>query len=206
MVLVAMTAKGAEPITSLGEPIELDAGWRFLPGDDPARAEPGFDDSSWETIKLPAAWGRHGHGEVSWGWYRRTLRLAPEFSAEGSELRLGLVVPAVESAYELYAGGKLVGALGGLPPSRELVYNSSAAWAIPARAVDAEGRLTLALRVYRDPAHAPRGGGVVRSPPPLWAAGESRAASPAGEPAGACLRGGLFGRRRLPRLALPRLA
>lgn len=52
-----------------GNGVEMTLAWRFAPGDDPARANPDFDDSAWTPVRPLEA---PGH-EV--GWYRRHLRL-----------------------------------------------------------------------------------------------------------------------------------
>ena len=66
----------------------LDAGWRFMLGDDPAAKQPGFNDSQWRTLDLPHDWsieeplnpppegtpqgGFFMHGI---GWYRKSFTL-----------------------------------------------------------------------------------------------------------------------------------
>jgi signal transduction histidine kinase len=55
----------------------------------------------------------------------------------------------VHSAYELYAGGRLIGAVGRFPPHPGTRYDREEAWPLPASAVGADGRVLLALRVWR---------------------------------------------------------
>src|SRR5579864_5221744 len=74
----ALAADGQAVPVSLGHSVlPLDGPWRFHTGDDPRWVDPGFDDSSWETLDLtppPGAhdddvgltgfvpgWGAHGH-------------------------------------------------------------------------------------------------------------------------------------------------
>jgi hypothetical protein len=52
-----------------GNSVEMTLEWRFAPGDDPARADPDFDDSGWTPMRPLDA---PGHDV---GWYRRHLRL-----------------------------------------------------------------------------------------------------------------------------------
>jgi beta-galactosidase len=55
----------------------LDAGWRFLAGDDPRASAAAFDDASWQAVNLPHTWnaldGEDGGGNYrrGAGWYRR---------------------------------------------------------------------------------------------------------------------------------------
>ena len=54
----------------------------------------------------------------------------------------------VLSAYELYAGGELVGGVGSLPPLSEATYDREKVFQIPVSALDDSGKLVLALRVW----------------------------------------------------------
>jgi signal transduction histidine kinase/DNA-binding NarL/FixJ family response regulator len=152
----------AAPVTvpSLDEPVPLDGAWKFQPGDGVARAAPDLDDSGWQTIDVPGAWGRRGHADVAVAWYRRTLRLSAATVA--GDMPLGVSFRNVSTGYELYAGGELLGGLGGPPPDME--YDRHATYAVPRHAVAADGTLVLALRVWRDPAVGKRSGGIRQTP------------------------------------------
>ncbi len=83
----AAVAPGQEPkpanLTAQGfagtpEGIQFTYPWRFRPGDDPAWAEPAFDDTKWETVEPLMPPGRRPPG--GWpgvGWFRRHLRVEP---------------------------------------------------------------------------------------------------------------------------------
>lgn len=64
----------------------FDDGWRFLQDEAPGAEHPGFDDASWDTVRLPHDWSIHGPwdenhpGGASFaflpagiGWYRKTF-------------------------------------------------------------------------------------------------------------------------------------
>ena len=86
--LLAPARAGDEPAPAPREIIPLDAGWRFLPGDDAGAKQPAFDDASWRQLNLPHDWSIEGaltpppagdpengffpHGI---GWYRKTFAL-----------------------------------------------------------------------------------------------------------------------------------
>jgi len=110
---VSMFGKGAVP---------LDGPWKFRLGDNSAWADPGFDDSEWETVELtppPGAhdddvglsgyvpgWGARGHARKSgFGWYRLHLRVAN--STSESLVLAG--PPAVDSSYQVFWNGALLG-------------------------------------------------------------------------------------------------
>ncbi len=149
------------------KPVALGAGWRFQAGDDLAWASPSFDAGAWPSIRVPEAWGRQGFREASWGWYRLSLELGTEAGARREDLRLALWLSRVESSYEVYAGGERLGGRGSLPPRARMEYDHTTSYPIPARAISPDGRLVLALRVYRDPAFAPGGGGIIDRAPRL---------------------------------------
>ena len=61
--------KGAAP---------LDGPWQFHLGDDPAWADPTYDDSHWEQITAEKPWGMQGHANYSgFAWYRRAVSITP---------------------------------------------------------------------------------------------------------------------------------
>lgn len=94
-------------------------GWKFAK--DPKgelRAEaPAFDDSKWESVRVPHDWAiygpfdaRHGGGTgmLPWrgyGWYRRTFAL----DAKDAGSRVFLDFDGVMAAPEVYVNGKLAG-------------------------------------------------------------------------------------------------
>ena len=66
--------------------VEFNEGWRFCLGDDPAAAQPGFDDSSWRKLSLPHDWAIEGDFSIDnpsgtgggalpggIGWYRKSF-------------------------------------------------------------------------------------------------------------------------------------
>ena len=51
--------------------LDIAEGWRFTKGDDPAWAQPEFDDSAWKPIDVGKPWEKAGHeGYDGYGWYR----------------------------------------------------------------------------------------------------------------------------------------
>lgn len=137
-------------INALDEGISLAGQWRFQPGDNLDWAEPGFNDAHWSTLAAPRRWPGAGYPETGqFAWYRLTLQFDPNQRDISTALtQLGLRLPKVLSAYEVYAGGYLLGGVGKLPPLSEVNYDRERVYSIPPQAVDASGRLVLALRVW----------------------------------------------------------
>jgi len=83
----------------------LSGHWAFHPGDDPAWAAPAFDDRAWTRLHVPGSWKRQGFPELTgMAWYR--LRVPSPWPADEA---LGVTLGKIDSAYELYAGGRRVG-------------------------------------------------------------------------------------------------
>ncbi|HET9316626.1 MAG TPA: histidine kinase dimerization/phospho-acceptor domain-containing protein, partial [Vicinamibacteria bacterium] len=156
LVLAAVVRGPGPPV----EPRSLAGDWRFRIGDDPAYASPGLDDSSWERIRVPGGWGRQDHPGLSGlAWYRLAVDVDEDMLR--SPRALGVSLGSVDSAYEIYAGGRLLGAVGALPPQPRLEYDRHAIFVVPRDAIGPGGRLVLAVRVFKAPITTRWGGGLV---------------------------------------------
>ena len=123
--LASATSSPSVPV-SIGHSVAPIYGpWKFRAGDDPEWAGPTYDDSDWENLDLTPAPGAHdsdvglsgyvsgwnakGHaGYVGFAWYRVHLNLT---APAASQLAL-LGPPAVDSAYQMFVNGRLVGGAG----------------------------------------------------------------------------------------------
>jgi alpha-L-fucosidase len=100
-------AAGAYPtILVTAQPIPLAGNWRFRLGDDDAWADPDFDDSTWETVTLPALWQKHSKiaEKKATGWYRRELTLPAEGAGHGVRLHLGVI----KDRADFFVNGRLI--------------------------------------------------------------------------------------------------
>jgi hypothetical protein len=136
--------------------------WRFHPGDDLAYASPSFDDGDWATVNLAAPHGSHdpffssdsyvpgwtarGYPGLSgYAWYRTRLKVAP------SDETLWIEMPSdVDDAYQVYANGQLVGAMGRFSADGVKGYFSRSI-AVQLPASDAGGIVVVAIRFYMAP-------------------------------------------------------
>jgi sialate O-acetylesterase len=103
-------------------------------------AKPGCDDAAWTTMAAPSRWQDFGHANSGVWWYRRTVSIPAGWRGQDLELHLG----AVDKHDDTYVNGERVGGL-----SWEAGPNSWCAqrvYAVPARLVGTEGRLTIAVR------------------------------------------------------------
>jgi serine/threonine protein kinase len=155
-------------ITSCGRPTDLAGAWKFHVGDDPAWAQPAYDDSQWERIVVPETWGRQGHaGYGGVAWYRLELHLSPQAVASARDVPPGVSFGSCGfGAYEAYAGGRRIGGVGAVSPP-QAVISRPAAYPIAADAIEPDGRLVLAVRVWADP-------GIARTYPATGGFGEAK--------------------------------
>jgi sigma-B regulation protein RsbU (phosphoserine phosphatase) len=75
--------------------VKLLAGWHEHAGDNPAWAQPGFDDSQWRTVDLDDL----GAAQPGWRWYRLQVKLAPQRG------HLHLLIAGGQGTYEIYLNG-----------------------------------------------------------------------------------------------------
>lgn len=138
--------------------------WKSQAGDDLRWARPGFDDSAWRAVPLPATWkeqGREGLDGVV--WFRRMVSLREEARLAAGRDDLGLLLgPPLSGGYEAYAGGRLIGRSRGW--SAALPFGFPEVFRVPREAIGEGGTVSLALRVRRvgwasdrDPRAAPTG-------------------------------------------------
>ena len=157
--------------------------WKFTVGDSPLDpktgqplwAEPGFDDSRWETVDLTPTsgaqnpitgvagyvpgWTKRGHrGYWGYAWYRIRIHIDAE-----PGVRFAVAGPSIDDAYQLYDNGQLAGHFGSFLPHGHLLYYSQPVLIdLPTVAPDSSGRSTqvLAFRVWMQASTLYQGSGV----------------------------------------------
>ncbi len=147
------------------EPIGLETLWDFRRGDDLAWAAPDGGDQGWTPIRVLTPFG-FGEGSEEMAWYRLRIQVLP---AEGSAslsaaTDLAVTLGKVNSAYELYAGGRLLGGVGRVPPEPRIDYDRHRTYHLPVELVAPDGTLTLALRVWKSPVTRGSIGGLNEGP------------------------------------------
>jgi hypothetical protein len=168
LMLTAFTARGApDPVAvSVGHgSVALNGPWKFQVGDDPRWADAGFDDSSWEGMDLSAppeandgdvgitpytsGWDSKGHpGYQGYAWYRLRVTVAP---AQGEPLTL-LGPWAVDSVYQVYVNGTLLGGVGDFSGATPKAYgNHYPMHFVLPPGLGSGGTMMLAIRVWSGP-------------------------------------------------------
>ena len=131
---------------------QVSKNWRFQVGDDPRWADPAFDDSAWKILDSSSPWTEQGFRPIdNLGWFRFRLIVPPSMPS------LALSMPGVSMAYQIFAGGRLAGQCGSLPPQhpqaveaagRVFTLPLSGATPIPG---SASRQILVAIRVWQDP-------------------------------------------------------
>jgi len=128
--------------------LDLTGSWKFNIGDNMEWAKPGFNDKSWDKIRVGVNWEEQGfHGYDGFGWYRISvpIPLAKFTIDEDFYLHLG----RIDDADEVYFNGQLIGKTGSLPPHYSAAYDRLRVYYIPKEIIKDGGNL-IAVRVYDD--------------------------------------------------------
>ena len=186
MALLSGTAcsAAAQSVTvNIGRSVAVVNGpWKFHIGDRPEWAESAFDDSAWETVDLTPAPGAHdsdvgltsyvsgwnskGHaGYIGFAWYRIRIDLS---AAAGESLAL-LGPAAVDSTYQVFADGQLLGAAGDFSRPIPVAYSiQPRVFPLPELSNTASGgtSILLAFRIWMGPWESgdPTAGGIHIAP------------------------------------------
>jgi beta-galactosidase len=128
--------------------------WKFRKGDDANWKEPGFDDGSWQTVKLPSVWEEHSDytQDSVYGWFRRELTVP----ADLHEKDVLITVGKIDDVDETYFNGVKVGGLGQFPPDYLTAWDVFRHYKVPHEIIHYGGRNNIAVRVY----DAQGGGGI----------------------------------------------
>lgn len=125
--------------------LRLEGHWKFSIGDYKEWADPKFNDSGWENIKVPSSWENEGfHGYDGYAWYRKKFKLDVNKNYSILYLHLGFI----DDVDEVYLNGKLIGFSGSFPPGYETAYNAFRRYIIPSQTLNPNGENTIAVRVY----------------------------------------------------------
>ncbi len=132
---------------------DLEGEWRFAKGDDPAWAEPSFDDTSWRPMNVPDQWSGGGLRQYDgFGWYRKSFRLAEPLGERPVFLKLG----RVDDVEEVFLNGRRVGGLGSFPPNYRTAWDRNRIYRLPEGVLKEDEENLIAVRVY----DAEQGGGI----------------------------------------------
>jgi hypothetical protein len=128
--------------TNLHGPVDMAAKWLIQAGDNPAWAEPGFDDSRWtpfDTSTSLKSVFTTSRPEVV--WYRLHVKVVP------AETGLALAEWNTSSAFDMFVNGEQIFHSGQVAPFVPYTQNGRLIKRIPDEQI-ATGNLVIALRVH----------------------------------------------------------
>jgi cephalosporin-C deacetylase len=134
----------------------LQASWKFLKGDDPSYAQPGYDDASWKKIKVGECIEAQGMSDFSGiGWYRCTIDI-PSQNNEMVKKYGGytLYLATIDDADQTYFNGKLIGSMGTFPPKPVTAWDKLRVYTIPYDIVQWDKPNCIAVRIFDDAGNA----------------------------------------------------
>jgi phosphoserine phosphatase RsbU/P len=128
--------------SDIQKPVQVDAPWRAHVGDDPAWAQPDFDDSNWMLIdpyKHLLEYFPEDHTTVI--WYRIRVKVASH------QTGLALQENHLSRAFEVYVNGERVMGSGSVSPYHPYTFYASPVRTFSWRDMQG-GTLVIALRVH----------------------------------------------------------
>lgn len=125
--------------------LQLEGKWKFSIGDDKTWANSDFDDSAWESIKVPSAWEDQGFfGYDGYAWYRNSFSVSREMKTKEIFISLGYI----NDVDQVFINGNLIGFSGSFPPDYSSATEALRKYPIPAEFLNASGKNVIAVRVY----------------------------------------------------------
>jgi len=142
--LVVPCAAGSVP----GQ-IDLAGRWRLGDGDEVGRSAIELEVGGWSNVTLPATWQELGLGKRQGTlWFRHEVLLPQAWQQRLAPHGCALLIDAAHLGwYEVYVGGRKIGAHGG--PEWRFPTPEMRLFEIPAEVVTADGRLVIALAFHK---------------------------------------------------------
>jgi len=123
----------------------LEGKWQFSIGMNEEWASPKFNDSSWESIRVPSPWEDEGYnGYNGYAFYRKKITVSSKYKDRMLYLNLGYI----DDVDEVYFNGNKIGSTGSFPPNYSTAYNAERIYYIPAEYINFDGSNLIAVKVY----------------------------------------------------------
>jgi hypothetical protein len=123
----------------------LRGNWLFSIGMNEEWISPKFDDSKWETIKVPSPWEDEGfNGYNGYAFYRKKINISSNFKGRMLYLNMGYI----DDVDEVYFNGIKIGSTGSFPPNYNTAYNAERVYYIPEQYINFDAQNLVAVKVY----------------------------------------------------------
>ena len=114
-----------------------DPEWKFLPGDDLSRADPGADSGQWKSINVNERWDDQGYKDLDgFAWYRTHFLLSKSLKKDAIlKDSLQIVLGKIDDYDQVFLNGQLLGVNGrtlppGSKPDNKFIQENSI-WYLP---------------------------------------------------------------------------
>lgn len=139
----------------------LKGNWLFSIGINEEWASPKFNDSDWESIKVPSPWENQGfNGYNGYAFYRKKITISSSYKGRMLYLNMGYI----DDVDEVYLNGKKIGSTGNFPPDYNTAFNAERIYYIPEEYISFDASNLIAVKVYDSYSE----GGIVSGEPGLY--------------------------------------
>lgn len=119
--------------------------WLFSIGINEEWTTAKFNDSSWESIKVPSPWEDQGYnGYNGYGFYRKKVNIPSTYKGRMLYLNMGYI----DDVDEVYLNGHKIGSTGSFPPDYNTAFNAERIYYIPEEYIVFDGQNQIAVKVY----------------------------------------------------------
>jgi hypothetical protein len=123
----------------------LEGKWQFSIGINNEWISPKFNDSNWESIRVPSPWEDEGfNGYNGYACYRKTFNIPSTYKSRMLYLNIGYI----DDVDEVYLNGNKIGSTGSFPPNYNTAYNAERIYYIPEEYIHFDGPNLIAVKVY----------------------------------------------------------
>lgn len=119
--------------------------WLFSIGINNEWISPKYNDSDWESIKVPSPWEDQGfNGYNGYAYYRKKVTIPSLYKGRMLYLNMGYI----DDVDEVYLNGHKIGSTGSFPPVYNTAYNAERTYYIPEEYISFDGVNLIAVKVY----------------------------------------------------------
>ena len=123
----------------------LKGNWLFSIGINEEWISPKFNDSGWESIKVPSPWEDQGfNGYNGYAFYRKKLTIPSLYKGRMLYLNMGYI----DDVDEVYLNGHKIGSTGSFPPDYSTAYNAERIYYVPEDYISFDAPNLIAVKVY----------------------------------------------------------
>lgn len=119
--------------------------WLFSIGMNDEWKSPKFNDSGWESIKVPSPWEDQGfNGYNGYAFYRKKINIPSAYKGRMLYLNMGYI----DDVDEVYLNGHKIGSTGSFPPDYNTAYNAERVYFVPEEYIVFDGSNLIAVKVF----------------------------------------------------------